>query len=64
MPWQEFEDELAALINKYSLENVSSTPDYILARYLNQCLHAYESCKRSNDEWHFGNPPVGKIEEK
>lgn len=50
--WKEFERELAALINSFSMENGSNTPDYILAHYLFQCLLAYESAKRSNDEWH------------
>lgn len=31
---QEFEKELTHLINKYSLENESNTPDFILAKYL------------------------------
>ena len=50
--WKAFERELAGLINKYSLENNSNTPDYILAHYLHQCLMAYESLKRANDEHH------------
>ena len=33
-----FELELRDLINKYSLENDSETPDFILARYLVSCL--------------------------
>ena len=51
-PWQKFEKELAELINKYSMEKPSNTPDYILAHYLLQCLMAYDSLKRSNDAWH------------
>lgn len=50
--WQTFEKELAGLLNKFSMENDSNTPDYILARYLLQCLRAYESAKRSNEQWH------------
>jgi len=33
-----FEKELSAVINKYSRENGSNTPDYLLASYLNSCL--------------------------
>lgn len=36
-----FELELSSLINKYSLENDSNTPDYILARFLRDCLNAF-----------------------
>ncbi len=51
MPWKTFEKELADLINRHSMENGSNTPDYILARYLLQCLMAYESLNRSKEEW-------------
>ena len=37
----EFTKELAHLINRFSLENCSNTPDYILAEYLTNCLEAY-----------------------
>ncbi len=30
--------EFAQIINKYSLENDSNTPDFILAEYLYECL--------------------------
>jgi len=38
----EFEKELQALLNKYSLENGSDTPDYVLAGYLMTCLNAFD----------------------
>ena len=34
-------NDLASVINKYSLENNSNTPDYILAEYLFQCLQNF-----------------------
>lgn len=34
----EFEKELTSLINRYSLENDSNTPDFVLASYLTDCL--------------------------
>jgi hypothetical protein len=37
----DFEKELCELINKYSKENLSNTPDYILASYLIRCLDAF-----------------------
>lgn len=36
-----FEIELRSLINRYSIENGSNTPDYILADYLNECLCSF-----------------------
>lgn len=37
----EFQKELTALINRYSQENHSDTPDYILAEYLLGCLGSF-----------------------
>lgn len=36
-----FERELSSLINRYSKESESNTPDYILAKYLVACLNNY-----------------------
>lgn len=38
---REFEKELSSLINKYSLECGSDTPDFILAGYLMNCLRNF-----------------------
>ena len=48
----EFERDLAALLNKYSAENGSNTPDYVLAAYLRGCLAAFDLATRSRDDWH------------
>ena len=40
---KDFQSELEALINKHSLENPSNTPDYILAKFLQDCLTAFNS---------------------
>jgi len=37
-----FQKELEALINKHSIENVSDTPDFILAQFMVQSLLAFE----------------------
>lgn len=43
MPNQdEFKARLTTLINEYSLENPSNTPDFILAHYLMSCLNAFD----------------------
>lgn len=47
------EEALRDIINSYSIENRSDTPDYILAQYLSNCLANYESCVKSRDKW-FG----------
>lgn len=48
-----FQRELAALINKYSMENGSDTPDFILADYLCGCLKTFERCNQRREGW-FG----------
>lgn len=50
----EFERELSGLLNKYSLENKSNTPDFILARYMVKCLNAYNKAISKRDKW-FNN---------
>jgi len=39
------------LINTYTLENVSDTPDFILAQLMIQCLEAFEQAANERDEW-------------
>ena len=46
----DFERELANLINKCSVENLSDTADWILARYLMECLVAFRNATGARDE--------------
>jgi len=48
----EFEKELTGLINKYSLENISNTPDFILADYLRDCLEILDYAIRDREKWY------------
>jgi hypothetical protein len=52
-----FKEELTHLINRYSLENGSDTPDFMLAEYLVSCLNAYERAVEQRSAW-FGNKPI------
>lgn len=47
-----FREELAQLINRYSMENGSNTPDYMLADYLIACLQALDGAVKSRDGWY------------
>lgn len=47
-----FERELVGLINRYSQENESDTPDYILANYLLDCLAAYNRALQIRERWY------------
>jgi len=44
-----FKKELESLINSYSVENESDTPDYILTEYLRGCLAIFASAVRLRD---------------
>lgn len=47
-----FEQELRDLINRYSLENESNTPDFILAEFLIKCLEAFNEASNKREEWY------------
>lgn len=49
---QSFEAELVGLLNKYSMENGSGTPDFVLARYLVACLRAYDVAVNARCDWY------------
>lgn len=51
----EFEKRLAALLNEFSMENTSDTPDFILARYLVSCLGAFSVGVIDRSNW-YGTP--------
>ena len=44
-----FADELESLINMHSQENLSNTPDYILAEYLTGCLNVFNTAVRQRE---------------
>jgi len=54
-----FRTELQELLNKYGKENVSDTPDYILAGYIVGCLDVFNKAVKTRDNWHScdENPP-------
>lgn len=47
-----FENDLRILINTYSRENTSNTPDFVLAQYLEGCLTAFDTAMQQRDKWH------------
>ena len=47
-----FEQELAELINRHSLEGESNTPDFILAEYLKNCLNAFTEASTHRERWY------------
>lgn len=47
-----FESELKSLINRYSKENGSDTPDFILAAFLLNCLNIFDIANNERRNWH------------
>lgn len=50
---QTFEKELENLINRYSKENESDTPDYVLAHYIKYSLKAFNQAVNIREQ-HYG----------
>jgi hypothetical protein len=48
----EFEQGLEALINRHCMENISDTPDFILARYLRLQLDVFDATIRRREHWY------------
>lgn len=44
--------DIECLINKYSREEDSNTPDFILAAYLIACLEAFEVASNRRQVWY------------
>ena len=54
----QFHRELTSLLNRYSKENGSNTPDFLLASYLTGCLRTFNSIVNSREEWY------GRVEKR
>lgn len=48
----QFRKELENLINRHSKENGSDTPDFILARYLENVLDNFDAAVKEREEWY------------
>jgi len=47
-----FEEEICSVINRYSQENLSNTPDFILAMYLMDAMNAFDTAVNRREEWY------------
>jgi len=47
-----FVEELIALINRYSKESGSDTPDFILGEYMMRALDNWNMTTRQRDRWY------------
>lgn len=51
----EFRKELQNIINKHNKETESNTPDFILAKYLENSLKNFDDTMKLRDEWQQSN---------
>ena len=58
----QFEIKLEEIINEYSMENNSDTPDFILARYLKNCLDNFDAAVKEREEWYGRQKHIDDIE--
>ena len=59
MKTTKFEKELSDLINRHSKENDSNTADFILAKYLVNCLKCFNEATNRRDKWYGITPSPG-----
>lgn len=57
-----FRSELVDLINRYSLENNSDTPDFILADYLIDCLEVFNAYTNRRATWYKSKPNLDRLD--
>ena len=50
--FEKLEKEFAEVINRNSIENWSNTPDFILAKYLVDCLKAFSDTSNDREKWY------------
>ena len=55
--YSKFQKELESLINRYSMENHSDTPDFILAQFLTEQLKVFDQIVARRDKW-YGHPTL------
>lgn len=46
------QQELASLLNRWSQERQSNTPDFVLAEYMLNCLAAWNKAMRDREKWY------------
>lgn len=53
----QFRKDLAAIINRNSMESGSDTPDFLLAEYLSDCLQAFDRIVKAREKWYGREKP-------
>lgn len=51
---------MTKLLNRYSAEGDSNTPDFILAHYISRCLNAFVEATVARHNWYVPPNPVSE----
>ncbi len=51
---QQFTEELRGLLNRYNVDTITATPDFILADLMVTSLAGYARARARTMAWHFG----------
>jgi hypothetical protein len=59
---------IAEAVNRHSAESRSDTPDFVLARFLRECLQAFDQATNERTSWYACDPKadrdrIAKLEE-
>jgi hypothetical protein len=57
---QEFLKDLERVVNRHCRENLSDTPDFILAEYAMKCMKAFDEAVTRREAW-YGRTQVGTV---
>lgn len=57
----ELRRELAAVLNRHCAENISNTPDFILAHFLEDCLKAFDTASLQRADWYRRHEQPGRV---
>lgn len=59
----EFGKELTSLLNRYSIDNLTNTPDFILSEVIQKYIYDMKIMNEKRDKWHGWNQQsAGKIQ--
>ena len=51
---EQFGRELQGLLNKYNIDTITATPDFVLSAMMFEGLAAYARARARTMAWHFG----------
>jgi len=56
-----FREELTGILNRKCRENISNTPDFILADFLIDCINTFDNAVKRRDRWYSVHLEPGSV---